>query len=806
MYSLALALGLASTYALQRWANAVAEDRRARPFLICYVVLSALLLHALYYGGFLILAQMTWTAWRFRMARDALRSLAIAAVAILLLCIPWWSYTVPRLIQYVGGKVQSDQDQPLGLITYSLRHALAFTAGPVRFDRQVLGWLAYVGLATLIPAALAGRYGTPLRKRGDNDTGAVAIQLWTLVLLPSALAFLVNLRLPFFPDSGERLLLFVLPYFLLLVSLGVFGLANPFITRLALASPLVVASIVGLVAFYTIPRYVEDDYRPIISQVAHQGSDRDTVLALFPWQVGYWRAYSPRVGSGALLPPQPEPVGQDALQWDSDLQARIDAALDRGVLWFPAPLSLGSTLPSEIEAYLRSVALDVENRWHGASTRLTAWAEPPSDLSLIPVGESIPAEPGSLTLEAAALSPHAVPNDNAIVAVALKWTPPSDPAAWHITMRLRDDNGRDWGGRDYQQPGSFGVPAGVVAGEGVDVFGLNIPAGVPPGNYRVLVGWVQQARNGSAMSLEDTPLEMVEAGRLQVEVPTVPISPHRLPVTLPARGARQSSAIQIVGAAGLFPELTFLAGTYLDFKLGLFSTTQPKEDFDLSVLLLGQDGAAAAGWQGWPLPGYPTSAWKSGAVALAPIDLYLPAHLPSGRYALTARLSDSQGQTEPPQTLAPIKVVTRTAVYDRMEPQSTLPEPVQFGTHVRLYGYDLDTYSDRLEVTLYWEALQTLLPPHHIFVHVIDQSAAVIAQDDGPPVSPQGPAPTGSWRSGEFISTQHEIVLPRENGDVAPSTWRSLRVGLYEPLSGVRLPAFAGGQPAGDSFDITERP
>jgi hypothetical protein len=56
-------------------------------------------------------------------------------------------------------------------------------------------------------------------------------------------------------------------------------------------------------------------------------------------------------------------------------------------------------------------------------------------------------------------------------------------------------------------------------------------------------------------------------------------------------------------------------------------------------------------------------------------------------------------------------------------PAVSLPAPAQFGTHARLYGYTLDASrtGDGADATvtlhLYWEIMQPLLPPHHIFVH-----------------------------------------------------------------------------------------
>ncbi|MCB0089923.1 MAG: hypothetical protein KDE54_18585, partial [Caldilineaceae bacterium] len=67
-------------------------------------------------------------------------------------------------------------------------------------------------------------------------------------------------------------------------------------------------------------------------------------------------------------------------------------------------------------------------------------------------------------------------------------------------------------------------------------------------------------------------------------------------------------------------------------------------------------------------------------------------------------------------------------------------------------------------------------------------------------------APTGSWRTDEYLATRHVILLPsavQSNTATGEMTRAGqplqLRVGLYVPPAGPRLPAFINGQPAGDA-------
>ncbi len=795
MYSLALLLGLLSTYTLYKWRETAEVEPPQRLRLAAYIVSAALLVHTLYYGAFVISAQFTWLAWRTRRHPPDRRTVLTVVGLLVLLCLPWMAYTVPKLVYYIGDKVQSDQDAPVSLLQYVVRHLLAFTAGHVQLDHAVFRAFAYLGLVAVIPLAVTARvqrHTLPSQTNGLPDQISV---LWLLVSVPALLAFLLNLRFPFFPQGGERLLLVILPYFLLLITLGIVEAQPARWVRRAMATALVLSALSGLTAYYSVPRYVEDDYRPIIAQVMRQGSDDDTVLALFPWQVGYWRAYSPSAADGGLLSPQPEPVGQQALVWDSRMQARIDEALDGGVLWFPAPVSFGSTLPIEIESYLTDAALNVENRWHGASTRLTAWAKRPPDMRLAPVDSDV----DSPAPDAASIAPNVAAADNAVISVALHWPEGFQTNDRHVAVRLLDDQGREWLGRDYEPPGRF---SGAEQ-PSTDLFGLLIPPGIPPGGYTLAAGVVAATGESPA----EAPAHMVQLAHLRIVNPATPVSVHRLPIDCPARGSEQVGPLQLRGAAHLDADQTYLAGTFLDFSLALQKTGESQAEVVLSANLLDRNGATVAGWEGWPLPDYPASAWPVDGLALAPVSLYLPADLSAGRYTLSASVIDgAQPALRSPQRLAEIAVISRPAVLAQPQPGHLMPAPVQFGTHALLYGYDLDMNGDLLRLTLYWEALHTLLPPHHIFVHIVAPSGEIAAQNDGAPVTAVGPAPTGSWRAGEFIVSEHAIRLPTEVLAENGVTEVVLRVGLYEPKSEVRLPAFVDGQPEGDNVEIAAIP
>ena len=115
---------------------------------------------------------------------------------------------------------------------------------------------------------------------------------------------------------------------------------------------------------------------------------------------------------------------------------------------------------------------------------------------------------------------------------------------------------------------------------------------------------------------------------------------------------------------------------------------------------------------------------------------------------------------------------------------------MQFGSHAQLYGYDLTRQADQYHLVLYWSVLQSLLPSHHIFVHLDAQDGTTLAQADGPPQTATGSAASGSWLPGEQLKTESWLTMPSGMAGV-DADQAILRVGLYEPVSGTRLPVFA---------------
>jgi hypothetical protein len=736
-----------------------------------------------------------------------------------LLYLPWVLYAGPRLTLYVSQKVVQDADRPLGLVAYLARHLAAFAGG--HLEGPLTPWWPLM-VVVLLPAAaglvLVARKWTSgvwaakgesgrkdeTRKGETRDAGTGGVgsrpnpvaYLGVVLLVALLLGWLIGLRYPFFPDRGERLLLLALPSFVMLFAAGLAELAR--VRRwlgVGAGLLLVAASGVSLAAFYTIPRYAADDYRNLIARTVEQGLPEDTVFCVYPWQVGYWRSYAAgSAGPTAVLTP--------SARWDVGVQSALEEALQRGRVWFPAHLALGAILETQVEQHLAARALPFGNTWYGPGTRLSAWYRPAGVAATAGVESqplaryALPAgQPLTVSLEQAPKG--SIPAANAVAPLALRWISDVQPPELAVSVRLVDDLGQIWAQNDYAPLGGMAGTAPATASgaewQATDRLGLLIPAGTPPGEYRVqaVVSPGEKAAPLQATRQDGAMANSADLLRLNVAPADRTLEPERLPVAT-RMAVDLADGIRFLGYS--IDRTPLAPGASRRVNLFWQTTATPAADYTAFVQLLGQDGAPVAGWEAPPGAGYPTSQWTPGTVIRTQATLRAPAELADGRYSLIAglyrpadglRLKTAQGKDE----LALGRITLRGRRHD-MSADSVVPATAQrldvrFGETARLVGYDGPAATGRgeLALTLYWQALRATDAPYTVFVHLVDeQSGAVIGYGDSEPG--RGAYPTTGWLKGEHLGDPHTITFAPIGG---ASRQVRIEVGLYDPGAGQRL-------------------
>jgi hypothetical protein len=118
------------------------------------------------------------------------------------------------------------------------------------------------------------------------------------------------------------------------------------------------------------------------------------------------------------------------------------------------------------------------------------------------------------------------------------------------------------------------------------------------------------------------------------------------------------------------------------------------------------------------------------------------------------------------------------------EPEPSLSVGAVFGDAIQLTDLRItkDTANRLAEVVLGWRALDRPSKDYTTFVHLIDQEQTIVAQHDQPPGGSNNP--THLWAPSEIVRTSFPLQLPAgvELDDLM------LRIGLYDPLTGERLP------------------
>lgn len=186
-------------------------------------------------------------------------------------------------------------------------------------------------------------------------------------------------------------------------------------------------------------------------------------------------------------------------------------------------------------------------------------------------------------------------------------------------------------------------------------------------------------------------------------------------------------------------------------------------------------------WWGSAL--YPNDLWEAPGVIPQTFRLRIPdwAAAP-GLYWLRVGLIDESGELQSLPDGAPYVALGPWRLLPAVAPSAPL-EPVQYtlGEQIRLTGYTVARNGVTVTVTLDWLALSAPSADYTVFVHLVTAQGELVALADAPPRN--GNYPTSWWLPGQRISDPHTFPC-------SPATTLEVRVGLYDPHTLLRLPAY----------------
>lgn len=795
MYGLVTLLGAMSVYFFCRLETTPPAHRRK--WLLAYVITTTAALYTMYYAIFIPLFQglyllLTRFRGKQKWKNRAVLSSMSPFILVGLLYLPWVAFAGSRLASYVQNKRAVEGYAPVNVIRFFGDHFVAFSLGhlPPHLQKYVWTALPFVILASLgfVAILYVSRYNYSY--------------LYLYLFMPLLAGYLINQFYPFTPRYYERTLLLAAPAYWLFIAAGLIWLWDRqyLLVGTVVLSMLVIVG-VSLNGFYTLPRYPNEDYRLLLRDIAARARPQDTLLASYQWQLGFYRAYLPAPHPRLVTVPgwgQAWAGREGRPRLISDLTTIFDRSAR---LWFPAHQALGHQWEDEAEAAIAALGYPARLQWYSPQTKLTLAGNASAEFIEIPPANF----ENQLTLKKGYVGTGLYEAGRGIVPVELVWQKQKNLGSEHrVSLRLVDSGGRTWATRDSQPRAGQAFFTDLNVGDGLtDRHGLLIPAGTPPGSYRLLlsVRRVSDAHPLDLLDFEGQPQGAeLPLAEIQVVVPRPPVGTAALPVQI-ATNATFGETIRLVGySLGHGP---FKAGEALPLNLFWESLGDQPGPLTVFVELRDSSGRQTIWYERPPI--WPSSEWNTGDTLRDPHDVPLPPALPPGEYELAVGLLNSEqsrlqigGQDQ--ATLTTITTIDRPHNFEAPSPQ--FPLAIDFSNKASLIGLDLPVTQipagDTLPVTLYWQAIESFDKSWTVFVHLIDDEGNIISQQDQVPGA--GQFPTTGWVPGEYLLDRYNLLIPV---DTPPgrNAYR-LEIGLYDANDFSRLPVTESGEFLSDHIKL----
>ena len=231
--------------------------------------------------------------------------------------------------------------------------------------------------------------------------------------------------------------------------------------------------------------------------------------------------------------------------------------------------------------------------------------------------------------------------------------------------------------------------------------------------------------------------------------------------------------------------------TALQLELLTQKTSQVSEVPDCQLHLDGTESRISFS----PLPG--AHDWQERDLALQTLRLSIPDNLSSGMYGLQIACPGVDPFAELDSVV--IEDGRTTLLRDKID--------LQFNDLIYLDGYRWWFEKSDLHMVLQWRSQAEISLDYKVFVHLIDETGAIIWQYDG--LHCNWSCPTSQWSVNQIVTD--ETVIPM--WDLPAGTYQ-VTVGLYDEESGDRLvvrDAKGNAVPEsayilGDKFEITREP
>ena len=299
---------------------------------------------------------------------------------------------------------------------------------------------------------------------------------------------------------------------------------------------------------------------------------------------------------------------------------------------------------------------------------------------------------------------------------------------------------------------------------------IRLPADMPPDRYDVRVG---------VYAVPGKLLPMVSGGNYlgvppRVAEVTVPpgVAGSEKPPTPPARFDSVEAGNPMPLGLWHRPK-EVIAGVPVSLK----ASWVPKRDIrnvSFTAQLLSGDGEVI--WSGNAASNAPSN-WPPGRVYRL-THSFTPDVSPGEPVSVTLRLcAHVDGEPGGCGSVSGIELISPHRQM-RLGRQPEHGAKAAFGGVLELVGYDLHPSDGRVKLVLYWKVLARPAIQPKRFVHVLDESGKVVAQNDSFIRHPDG-IPPSAWIEGEYLVDTVEIGARSAPGE-------AIEIGIYDPNTGRR--------------------